>query len=144
VLFGDLDTNMHVNNLMMGRFFEESRVDRIIRRACRTSSTSSGCTGSLHDVAAPFLPVRQETRERRGPCRWAIHFHPPRSLLCAAACLGGTHAMPRMPGCAAGPLRERRGWGSPRRSLARSWRSIPAGEDATDGDVGDEQRSEPR
>jgi len=27
VLFGDLDTNMHVNNVMMGRFFEESRVD---------------------------------------------------------------------------------------------------------------------
>jgi acyl-CoA thioester hydrolase len=26
VLFGDLDTNMHVNNVMMGRFFEESRV----------------------------------------------------------------------------------------------------------------------
>jgi hypothetical protein len=27
VLFGDLDTNMHVNNVMTGRFFEESRVD---------------------------------------------------------------------------------------------------------------------
>jgi acyl-CoA thioester hydrolase len=26
VIFGDLDTNMHVNNVMMGRFFEESRV----------------------------------------------------------------------------------------------------------------------
>jgi hypothetical protein len=27
VLLGDLDTNMHVNDVMMGRFFEESRVD---------------------------------------------------------------------------------------------------------------------
>jgi acyl-CoA thioester hydrolase len=26
-MFGDLDTNMHVNNVMMGRFFEESRVN---------------------------------------------------------------------------------------------------------------------
>ncbi len=27
VLYGDLDTNRHVNNVMLGRFFEQSRVD---------------------------------------------------------------------------------------------------------------------
>ncbi|HWC34023.1 MAG TPA: thioesterase family protein [Mycobacteriales bacterium] len=49
VLFGDLDTNMHVNNVMMGRFFEESRVDTHFR---------AGVPHILHEVGMHNLIAR--------------------------------------------------------------------------------------
>jgi acyl-CoA thioester hydrolase len=62
VLFGDLDTNMHVNNVMMGRFFEESRVD---------TNTTAGLPHMLRDVGHHLLIARvaidylQEGRYRK-------------------------------------------------------------------------------
>jgi acyl-CoA thioester hydrolase len=62
VLFGDLDTNMHVNNVMMGRFFEESRVD---------TNFSAGLPQMLHQAGFHLLIARvavdylQEARYRR-------------------------------------------------------------------------------
>ena len=49
VLFGDLDTNMHVNNVMMGRFFEESRVD---------TNFQAGVPHILHAVQMHLLIAR--------------------------------------------------------------------------------------
>lgn len=49
VLFGDLDTNMHVNNVMMGRFFEESRVDTL---------SHAGVPHILHDLGLHQLIAR--------------------------------------------------------------------------------------
>lgn len=49
VLFGDLDTNMHVNNVMIGRFFEESRVD---------THFHAGIPHILHDVGMHNLIAR--------------------------------------------------------------------------------------
>jgi acyl-CoA thioester hydrolase len=49
VFFGDLDTNMHVNNVMMGRFFEESRVD---------TNFQAGVPHILHTVGMHLLIAR--------------------------------------------------------------------------------------
>jgi acyl-CoA thioester hydrolase len=49
VLFGDLDTNMHVNNVMMGRFFEESRVETL---------SHAGVPHILHELGLHQLIAR--------------------------------------------------------------------------------------
>jgi acyl-CoA thioester hydrolase len=62
VLFGDLDVNRHVNNVMMGRFFEESRVD---------AHFQAGVPHILHAVDMHLLIARvaidyvQEARYRK-------------------------------------------------------------------------------
>jgi acyl-CoA thioester hydrolase len=49
LLFGDLDTNMHVNNVTMGRFFEESRVD---------THSRAGISQMLHKIGMHNLIAR--------------------------------------------------------------------------------------
>jgi acyl-CoA thioester hydrolase len=62
VLFGDLDTNMHVNNVMMGRFFEESRVDSHFQAGVPHILHAVGMHNLIARVAIDYL---QEGRYRQ-------------------------------------------------------------------------------
>ena len=62
VMFGDLDTNMHVNNVMMGRFFEESRVDTNFNAGLPQLIRGAGLHLLIARVAIDYL---QEVRYRR-------------------------------------------------------------------------------
>jgi acyl-CoA thioester hydrolase len=62
VLFGDLDTNMHVNNVMMGRFFEESRVDSHFNAGVPHMLREAGLHNLIARVAIDYV---REARYRR-------------------------------------------------------------------------------
>ena len=62
VLFGDLDTNMHVNNVMMGRFFEESRVDSHFRAGIPHMLHAVGMHNLIARVAIDYV---REARYRK-------------------------------------------------------------------------------
>jgi acyl-CoA thioester hydrolase len=62
VLFGDLDTNMHVNNVMMGRFFEESRVDTHFRAGVPHILRELGMHNLIARVAIDYV---REARYRK-------------------------------------------------------------------------------
>lgn len=62
VLFGDLDTNMHVNNVMMGRFFEESRVDSHFRAGVPHILHKEGLHQLIARVAIDYV---REARYRK-------------------------------------------------------------------------------
>jgi acyl-CoA thioester hydrolase len=62
VLFGDLDTNMHVNNVMMGRFFEESRVDAHFQAGVPQMLHKVGMHNLIARVAIDYV---QEARYRK-------------------------------------------------------------------------------
>jgi hypothetical protein len=55
VLFGDLDTNLHVNNVMTGRFFEESRVDSHFRADVPAMLHRAGLRNRIARVAIDYV-----------------------------------------------------------------------------------------